>query len=95
MKNYIYTFTKDENYFYNKGKIGSWGRSGIHYIAYNTISIVDTEGCHIIDLTKETSFSKKLLNPMNKQEANRIYYLLDYLKPTIDIERIKYKYEKM
>lgn len=91
LKNYIYSFNKDEEYLNTKGKLNSWGNSGFKAILYDNLTIVDTEGCHIIDLNKPTPWSKELKHLENIKNANRMYYLLDYIKPNIDIEKIKSK----
>jgi hypothetical protein len=94
LKQYIYDFNKDEDYLITKGKVGSWGKNGTEYFNYGDMCIVDTQGYHFKDLTEKTPWSENLLHQHYKQDVNRMYHLLDYLKPSVDIENIKYAFTK-
>jgi hypothetical protein len=86
LKELIYEYTKDKAYLENKGKVNSWC-SAVARIQYSPFCILDDEGYHHYDLLAETEASIKYTELLDKQDANRRYYLKDYLKEVVDIER--------
>lgn len=86
LKEVIYSLNKDEDYLKNKGKVNSWTSSGQFRLAYTDMCIYDKDGYHILDLQADTPNSVKYKHPYHRQEANRRWYLKDYLKDWVDIE---------
>ncbi|WP_455655187.1 hypothetical protein [Phascolarctobacterium sp.] len=86
LKELIYEYTKDKTYLENKGKVNSWC-SAVARIQYSPFCILDDDGYHHLDLMADTEISRKYTSTIDKQEANRRYYMLDYLKEGVDIER--------
>lgn len=88
LKNVIFKVNKDEEYYKNKGKVGSWSYSGSTNIGYNTLGMLGSKGYSYYDLTIETEESKKYLGIYTKRNANLINILCDYMKDWVDKDKI-------
>ena len=86
LKDLIYSFNHDEEYYKNKGKVNSWKSTGKLGV-YSTFCIHDEEGYHEYDLTMDTPASKNILHTGHKMELNKRWYLKDYLKDWVDKEK--------
>ena len=88
LKNVIFNYTKDEDYYLNKGKVNSWSsRSGKNFLQYTPFCILDEDGFHSFDLMANTEEARQHIQSVKRQETNRRLYLIDYLKEGVDIER--------
>ena len=94
LKNVIFDYTKDEDYLLNKGKVNSWKNRDIKAIQTSDLCILDDDGFHMFDLMIPTEYSNYFLMQLNRQEANRRYYLKDYLKEGVDVERFLFMEEQ-